>query len=42
MNQDAKSLGLAIEIVTERIDPRGKKRKTVVAAYCPFCGKKAS
>ena len=27
-------------VVTEKINPRGKKARTVIASACPFCGKK--
>lgn len=30
----------AVIVATEKIESRGKKARTVVASFCPFCGER--
>ncbi len=41
LNMDTRSADAALTIATEKIDAKKRApKKTVLATYCPFCGRK--
>lgn len=38
LNRERSLMRCAPILATEKIEPRGKRKLTVVATFCPFCG----
>lgn len=41
ITRDLSTMGSALTVPTEKIDKKNRKKPmTMIASYCPFCGKK--